>query len=165
MDGVAGVASAAGKRARDRDLIVDKLSSQRRKSGQVARIQRPVRSVRVPTEERKVHVVSGGGYERVQPGGRVLSGGSRLGNPAAAVRPTVRAGLVSGMPLLGEQVSDSAVVAWHLHLPSVGVKRSGFGRGLIAYGACEFTGGRLVWSSTSGAGSLWAERPVRCGFC
>jgi hypothetical protein len=37
-------------------------------------------------------VVSGGGYERVQPGVRMLSGGTRRAVPAAAVRQ--RTGLI-----------------------------------------------------------------------
>lgn len=72
---------------------------------------------------------------------------------------------MSGMPLLVEEVSGCAAVAWHLHLSLGGVNRSGFGRELIALGACEFTGGHLVWSGTAGAGGCWAERLVRCGFC
>jgi hypothetical protein len=61
--------------ARGRDLIVDKVPSQRRKyrSGR----PHPATSAEragLP-EERKFHVVSGGGYERVQPGVRMLSGG------------------------------------------------------------------------------------------
>jgi hypothetical protein len=110
-------------------------------------------------------VVSGGGDERVQPGVRVLSGGTLLGDPGSCCTPTGRAGLASGMPFLGAEVSGCAAVAWHLHLSSEGVKRSGLGRELIALGACEFTGGRLVWSGTAGADGCWAERLVRCGFC
>jgi hypothetical protein len=77
----------------------------------------------------------------------------------------VRADLMSGMPFLVAEVSGCAAVAWHLHLSPEGVKRSGLGRELIAPGACEFTGGRLVWPGTAGAGGCWAERLVRCGFC
>lgn len=77
----------------------------------------------------------------------------------------VRADLMSGMPFLGAEVSGCAAVAWHLHLSSEGVKRNGLGRELIALGACEFTGGRLVWPGTAEAGSRWAEGLVRCGFC
>jgi hypothetical protein len=77
----------------------------------------------------------------------------------------VRADLMSGMPFLAAEVSRCATVAWHLHLSPEGVKRSGLGRELIALGPCEFTGGRLVWPGTAGAGDCWAERLVRCGFC
>ena len=92
MDGVAGAASAVGKRPRGRDWIVDKVSSQRRKyrSGR----PHPATSAEragLP-EGRKFHVVSGGGYERVQPGVRMLSGGTRRAVPAAAVRQ--RTGLI-----------------------------------------------------------------------
>jgi hypothetical protein len=77
----------------------------------------------------------------------------------------VRADLMSGMPFLGAEVSGCAAVAWHLHLPPEGVKRSGLGGELIAPGAGEFAGGRLVWPGTAGAGGCWAGRLVRCGFC
>ena len=72
---------------------------------------------------------------------------------------------MSGMPLLVEEVSGCAAVAWHLHLSLEAAKRSGFGRELIALGACECTGGRLIWSGPAEAGGCWSERLVRCGFC
>ena len=92
MDGVAGGKRCREATARGRDLIVDKVSSQRRKyrSGR----PHPATSAEragLP-EERKFHVVSGGGYERVQPGVRMLSGGTRRAVPAAAVRQ--RTGLI-----------------------------------------------------------------------
>jgi hypothetical protein len=108
---------------------------------------------------------SRGGCERVQAGVRVLTGGTRLGRPGSCHAPTVRADPAVGMPLLGEEVSSSIVAAWHPHLPSAGVQRSGYGRELVAHGACELIGGRPVWSGTSGAGRRRAKRPARCDFC
>jgi len=95
----------------------------------------------------------------------MLSGGTLLGRPGSCRAPTVRADLTSGGPLLGEQVRGCAAVACHPQLTSEGVQRSGLGRELIALGACKFTGGSLIWPGTAGAGSRWAERLVRCGFC
>jgi hypothetical protein len=109
-------------------------------------------------------MVSRGVCERVQAGVRVLTGGTRLGRPGSCHAPAVRADLAVGMPRLGEEVPSSVVVAWHPHLPSAGAQRSGYGRELVAHGACEFIGGRPVWSGTSGVGRR-AKRPARCDFC
>ena len=146
------------------DLIVDKVPSQPRKSGQVAARGGSADRAGLQ-EERKLHVVSGGGDERVQPRVCMLGGGTRLGRPGSCRAPAARADLTSGGPPLGEQVRGRAAVAWHPHLTSEGVQRSDLGSELIALGAGKFTGGSLIWPGTAGAGSRWAERLVRCGFC